>query len=74
MADRSGGSDTYESADDATPKAVDAEEPKAEDPKVEAALALLALFAARLLIVGWEGYAEAEERAENAEWEQQQAA
>jgi hypothetical protein len=56
MADRSGGSETYESADDATPKAAGEEDPKAEDPNVEAALALLApLFAARLLMAGWRG-------------------
>lgn len=55
MADRSGGSDTYDSCDDATPNAAE-EDPKPEDPNVVAAArALLALFAARLLMAGLRG-------------------
>jgi hypothetical protein len=48
MAERSGGSDTYESCDEATLNIAGA--PKAEAPNVDAARALLALFAARLLM------------------------
>jgi hypothetical protein len=51
--DRSGGSETYESADEATPNAC-GEVPK--PVKLEAAFALLACdFAVRLLMVGLEG-------------------
>jgi hypothetical protein len=54
MPERSGGSVTYESCDDATPKAA-AEEPKVE-PNAEAAFALLACaFAVRLLMAGLRG-------------------
>jgi hypothetical protein len=48
MAKRSGGSDTYESCDEATLNVAGA--PNAEEPNVDAARALLALFAARLLM------------------------
>lgn len=51
MADRSGGSDTYDNVDALVPKA-GVDDPKAEEPKVEAARALLACdFPGRLLIV-----------------------
>jgi hypothetical protein len=53
IADRSGGSETYDNCDDATPNAAADEDPKAEEPNVEAARALLALFAPFLLIVGF---------------------
>jgi hypothetical protein len=49
MVERSGGSETYESCDEAALNA--AEAPNAEVPNVEAALALLALLAARLLMM-----------------------
>ena len=53
IAERSGGSETYDSCEEFAPNAAD-EEPKAEEPNVEAARALLACdLAVRLLMAGW---------------------
>lgn len=52
IADRSGGSETYESCEKLAPKA-GTDDPKADEPKVDAARALLACdLAVRLLMAG----------------------
>lgn len=56
IADRSGGSETYDSCEEAAPKAAGDDVPNAAEPNADAAFALLACaFAVRLLMAGLRG-------------------